>query len=111
MKRLVLIGVLAAVALVFAVPTFAQGNAAEGEKVYAREKCSMCHAIAGKGNAKNPLDGVGSKLKAEEIREWITTPKVAAEKAKSTAKPPMIAKKLSKEDVDNLVAYMESLKK
>lgn len=86
----------------------------KGMEVYnaATPKCSMCHSIEGKGNKKLPLDGVGTKLKAEEIREWITSPKSMMQKTKSTAKPPMPAyPKLSKEDVDALVAYLESLKK
>ncbi len=76
-------------------------------------KCSMCHSIAGQGNAKNPLDGVGSKLSADDIKAWIRTPKEMAAKAKSEAKPPMSAyttEKLSDADLDALVAYLLSLK-
>jgi mono/diheme cytochrome c family protein len=113
MKRFVLFAMVAVVALVFAAPAFAQDAAkiAQGEKVYAREKCSICHAIAGKGNKKFPLDGVGTKLTADQIREWNVNPKAAAAKAKSTATPAMKAyDKLSKEDLDALVAYLGSLK-
>jgi mono/diheme cytochrome c family protein len=113
MKRLVLFGVVTAVMAVFTLPAFAaQGKAAEGEKIYAREKCSMCHSINGKGNVKFPLDGVGSKLKPEEIREWIVNPK--GQTAKLQTKPAMAMKSfanLPKEDVDALVAYLETLKK
>jgi mono/diheme cytochrome c family protein len=84
----------------------------KGEQVYAAQKCSMCHSIAGKGNKQNPLDGIGAKLSADDIKLWITNPTEAAAKAKSTKKPPMPAKygKLSPEDLDALVAYMASLK-
>jgi mono/diheme cytochrome c family protein len=84
----------------------------KGEEVYAAQKCSVCHSIAGKGNKTNPLDGVGSKLSAEDIRSWITQPIETAAKTKSTKKPPMPAKygKLSAADLDALVAYMQSLK-
>ena len=84
----------------------------KGEQVYAAQKCSMCHSIAGKGNKQNPLDGIGAKLSADDIKQWITHPTEAAAKAKSTKKPPMPAKygKLSAEDLDALVAYMASLK-
>ena len=85
-----------------------------GMEVYAKAtpKCSMCHSIEGKGNKKFPLDGVGSKLSAEDIREWLVNPKVMMEKTKSTAKPAMKAyPDLPKADLDALVAYMESLKK
>jgi mono/diheme cytochrome c family protein len=84
----------------------------KGQEVYAAQKCSVCHAIAGKGNKQNPLDGVGKKLSADEIRQWITNPKEMTAKANSTKKPPMPAKygSLPKEDLDALVAYMVSLK-
>ena len=88
------------------------GRAKEGQEVYTAQKCSVCHAIAGKGGKANPLDGVGGKLSADEIRAWIVTPTEAAAKAKSTKKPPMPAKygKLPAADLDGLVAYMQSLK-
>ncbi len=84
----------------------------KGEAVYAAQKCSVCHAIAGKGNKMSPLDGVGTKLSADDIRSWIVTPTEMAAKAKSTKKPPMPAKygKLPAADLDALVAYMQSLK-
>ena len=40
----------------------------KGQEVYAAQKCSVCHAIAGKGGKANPLDGVGAKLSADDIR-------------------------------------------
>jgi len=84
----------------------------KGQEVYTAQKCSICHAIAGKGNKANPLDGVGAKLSADDIRAWMVTPIEAAAKAKSTKKPPMPAKygKLPAADLDALVAYMQSLK-
>ena len=84
----------------------------KGEQVYAAQKCATCHSIAGKGKKTNPLDGVGSKLSADEIKQWILDPKGMAAKAKSTKKPPMAAKynSLPAADVDAMVAYMASLK-
>jgi mono/diheme cytochrome c family protein len=92
---------------------FAAAAAAQsaGEKVYADQKCSLCHQVAGKGNKAGPLDGVGAKLKADEIRNWIMDSKGMAEKAKATRKPPMKDySKLPKADVDALVTYLSSLK-
>jgi len=85
---------------------------AKGKAVYTAQKCSMCHAIEGKGGKASALDGVGKKLTAEQIHEWIVTPKAATTKAKSTKKPPMPDKysKLPAADIDALVAYMQSLK-
>lgn len=103
-----------ALTLCFTVVSFAAygQDAKKGEAVYTAQKCSVCHQIAGKGNKANPLDGVGTKLKAEDIHEWIVDPVAAAKKANSTKKPPMPAKykTLPKADIDNLVAYMQSLK-
>ena len=83
-----------------------------GAKVYAAQKCSICHSIAGVGNKKLPLDGVGTKLTEDQIREWILTPAEAAKKAASTAKPPMKAyTALPKPDLDALVGYLKSLDK
>jgi mono/diheme cytochrome c family protein len=84
-----------------------------GAKVYADQKCMVCHSIAGKGNAKGALDDVGSRLKAEEIRAWIVEPVAMTTKTKAARKPAMPAKysTLPKEDIDALVAYLASLKK
>jgi mono/diheme cytochrome c family protein len=82
-----------------------------GMKVYVEKKCANCHSIAGKGNKKGPLDEVGAKLSADEIREWMVNPIDMAKKAKSTRKPPMKASTLVKEDLDAVVAYMLTLKK
>jgi mono/diheme cytochrome c family protein len=92
------------------VPALAQ-SAAAGEKVYTAQKCSACHAVAGKGNKNGALDEVGSKLSADEIRQWIVDAPGMTAKAKATRKPPMKSYMLAKEDLDNLVAYMQSLKK
>jgi mono/diheme cytochrome c family protein len=83
-----------------------------GQEVYAAQKCQTCHSIAGKGGKQSPLDGVGKKLSADDIKQWISDPDAMAAKAKSTKKPKMPAKyaKLPAADLDALVAYMVSLK-
>ena len=83
----------------------------QGEKVFADQKCALCHSIDDKGNKKGPLDGVASKLKADEIREWIVDAKGMTAKTKAARKPEMKAYTLPKEDVDALVAYLMTLKK
>jgi mono/diheme cytochrome c family protein len=100
-----------AAGLALAIPAAGQ-DAAKGAQVYTAQKCQTCHAIAGKGGKVSPLDGIGGKLSADDIRQWITHPKDAAAKAKSTKKPPMPAKyaSLPAADLDALVAYMQSLK-
>jgi len=84
----------------------------KGQEVYTAQKCSVCHAIAGKGGKASPLDGVGTKLTAAQIKAWIVDPITAAKTANSTKKPPMPKKydKLPAADIDAMVAYMQSLK-
>lgn len=93
---------------------FAQ-NAAQvqkGQKVFTDQKCSICHSVAGVGNKKGPLDGIGAKLSADDIRKWITSAPEMAAAAKADRKPPMKAyTTLSKDDLDALVAYVSSVKK
>jgi cytochrome c2 len=103
---------------VTALAVFANTASAQdkGAKVFADHGCPMCHSIAGKGNPKGPLDDVGSKLTAAEIRGWITDPAGSAAKAKAERKPPMSAmqakfKDLAKPDLDDLIAYLASQKK
>ena len=104
------------VAALFAVvavqPALAQDAVEKGKAVYAAQKCSVCHAVAGAGNKNNPLDGVGKKLSSADIHAWIVTPKEMTTKTKSTAKPPMTDRysKLPAADLEALVAYLASLK-
>jgi mono/diheme cytochrome c family protein len=84
----------------------------KGEQVYAAQKCAMCHSLDGKGQAKGPLDGVGTKLTADEIREWIAHPVEMTKKHNATRKPVMKAyPNLPKEDLEALVAFLVSKKK
>ena len=100
-----------AICACFAASAAAQDAKAKGEKVYADSKCAMCHSIGDKGNKKGPLDGVGSKYSADELKQWIVDAKSMTAKTKATRKPDMKNYTLSKDDVDALVAYMQSLKK
>ena len=86
-------------------------DAKKGEKVYADQKCSMCHSIGDKGNKKGPLDGVGSKYSADELKQWVVDAKGMTVKTKALRKPEMKNYALPKGDVDALVAYMQTLKK
>lgn len=108
--------VLLAVVLAGAArPALAQEDAKaveRGKAVFTEQKCSLCHAVAGKGNPKGPLDDVGSKLTADEIRAWLLTPKEMAQKTKATRQPAMQPfTKVPKVDLDALVAYLQTLKK
>src|SRR5579862_8916254 len=105
MRWSVLIG--AALCIGFAGLAAAQdAKVLKGQALFTDQKCSLCHSIAGKGNPKGSLDGVGAKLSAAEIREWIVDAKGMTAKAKTTRTPAMKQYNLPKEDVDALVAYL-----
>ena len=103
--------VMTAFGSLIALPAAAQDLKAKGEKVFTDQKCSLCHAVAGKGNVKGPLDDVGGKLSAADIRAWITDANAMTAKIATPRKPVMKQYSLPKEDVDALVAYLTTLKK
>jgi mono/diheme cytochrome c family protein len=105
------IGSMLLLFLALGAGTAAAQDAAAGAKLFVDQKCSLCHSVAGKGNAKGPLDDVGSKLSAADIRAWIADAKAMTAKTGATRKPEMKAYTLEKADVDSLVAYLVTLKK
>ena len=103
-----------ALAICLGIPAAAAAQDAKvtkGAEVYAAQKCALCHSIGDKGNKKGPLDGVGSKLSAADIRQWMTDAKAMTAKTNATRKPDMKAYALPNDDLDAIVAYMLSLKK
>lgn len=89
----------------------AQGPVDKGKQLFAAQKCGMCHSVAGKGNPKGPLDAAGKKWSAEELRQWLVAPDKMAAKANAQRKPPMKSyASLSKDDIEALVAYLQTLK-
>ena len=104
----------ASMTVAVSLPAAGQDAAAikKGAEVYNAQKCQVCHSVAGKGGKSSALDGVGAKLSADDIRQWIVKPAEMTTKTKSTKKPPMPGKwaSLPAADLDALVAYMQSLK-
>lgn len=101
---------LAALMLATAAPLAAQGKVAAGQKVFADNKCAVCHSINGVGNKKYPLDDAG-KMKPDDIRAWLSDAKAQAEKeGKKLALPMKSFKTLPPADFDALVAYLQNLK-
>src|SRR5689334_3746487 len=109
MRKVLPAAALAAVAMLAPLPASAGQDAKRGQEVYTAQKCQGCHNIAGKGFKNNTLDGVGARLSAADIKNWIVMPKAMATKTASTAKPPMPDRyaKLPAADIDALVAYMQ----
>jgi mono/diheme cytochrome c family protein len=109
MKRI--IGVVVGIGfLAVSTPASAQDKVEQGSALFTSQKCTLCHAVAGKGNKKGALDDVGARLKADEIRAWLTTPDAMREKTKATRTPAMKDPKLAKDQVDALVAFLSAQK-
>jgi mono/diheme cytochrome c family protein len=92
--------------ILFCVAFMSQDDASDrGKEVYAMQKCALCHSIAGIGGKKMALDRVGSRLKAEDVRKWVRTPK--AMKVDSTMKS---YPNLPEKDLSDLTAFLMTLK-
>ena len=112
MGNRMLLAAIVGISLVGVAQAFAQSQVEKGQKLFAAQKCSLCHSVAGKGNPKGPLDAPTLKLSAEDVRQWLAKPEEMRTKTKAERKPVMTSfAKLPKDDVDALVAYVLSLQK
>jgi len=81
-----------------------------GRVLYAEQNCATCHAIAGEGNPRSSLDGVGARWTPAELREWITGTGAAGEAlSASIAKRKRRYESLPSADLDAIVVYLVSL--
>jgi mono/diheme cytochrome c family protein len=83
-----------------------------GKQLFSTKQCTKCHQIEGRGNKANKLDGVASKVSADDMKKWLTSPKEMEAKLDHKPKITMSSKKapLSASEVDALVAYLQTLK-
>ena len=106
MKAIAGLALGAAVAFCTASSAAAADKAEQGAALFTSQKCVMCHSAAGKGNKKGSLDDAGTRLKADDIRAWLTHPEEMREKTKATRTPAMKDPKLTNDQVDALVAFL-----
>ncbi len=90
-------------------PPLAQGKAQtaklDAQPLVFKQTCTACHALDGQGGAVGPaLDGVGTRLEADYLREWLNDP--------ATVKPGTKMPKLGLTDaqVEELVTFLGSKK-
>ncbi len=70
-----------------------------------------CHAIAGSGNPRYPLDGTGDRWTTEELPHWILGTGVAADELSTAVRRrKQRYQSLPPEDLNALVSYLSSLK-
>jgi mono/diheme cytochrome c family protein len=92
-------------------------DAAAGQKLFAQAVvgsqagCSTCHSLDGSTIVGPSMQGVGGRLSADEIRTSILDPEaVLADGFASGLMPDVWDDELSDEQVDQLVAYLSTLK-
>lgn len=87
-------------------PQATAGDKVRGEQVYKELKCSMCHRIGNAGAKMGPeLTKVGGTRDQAWLKKYLSNPKAENPKNKMPA-----VKVKTPADLDNLVAYMLSLK-
>ncbi len=74
-----------------------------GKQYFDSGSCIMCHTTSGAANGKVSLANVGSRLSRQQILDTLHG-------AKASQGMPAIPPSTSSKDVDNLVAYLQSLK-
>ena len=72
-----------------------------GRDLFDKLSCSACHSIAGAGNTSFPLDGIGSRRTASELKKQILSPVAGSAMPATTA---------SQAEIDSLVSYLVTLK-
>jgi cytochrome c2 len=106
LKRILTATVLTALAW---APAAAQDQALvkKGQDLTVKNKCSMCHTLAGKGGKiSKPLDGVADRHDAAALRRILTDP--AKEFPDAKIKMPKVA--WATGEVDAVIAYVQTLK-
>ncbi|MBE9535147.1 MAG: cytochrome c [Proteobacteria bacterium] len=84
---------------------------AAGRRVFEAQRCARCHSIAGEGNPRNPLDGVGERRTVEAIRQWILAPAELKDQLPARSfQAKQAYRNQPPEDLDALVAYLQSLR-
>jgi mono/diheme cytochrome c family protein len=109
MRNLPTIGFVSLAAALLALPAPARaGDVAAGKHVFetAKPACKACH-----NDTKNSLAKVGASNTPDEIKAWLRTPKeMMAKKGKTGTKPTFGPDKISDKDLDDLAAYLSTLK-
>lgn len=105
MKKGLYLSLVGLIVLVGALAAFSTDAVDHGKEVYATQKCAFCHSIGGSGGKKMSLDGVGSRLSADDIKKWIRTPRQMKSDTTMKSYP-----NLPERDLNDLTAYLLTLK-
>lgn len=84
--------------------------AARGREVFVEQNCMQCHSVAGEGSPRSPLDRSAAELDAAQLRAYtVGDQSVADELAPRVLSAKQRYQQLPDEDLDALVAYLQSL--
>jgi mono/diheme cytochrome c family protein len=108
MRNIRKLGFAACIIILGAMAGTVMAGVDEGKQLFADKKCITCHSLGDqKGGAAQlggPLDQVGGKRDADWLKGYLLDPKSKMPDAK------MPKQKLTEKELDDLVAYMLSLK-
>jgi cytochrome c5 len=94
-----------------AVTPAAPAALAAGRAVYARAGCGGCHSVAGEGNPRYPLDGVGARRDRQALRDWtLATEGVRPQLTASAARMKGRYADLPDGELQALLDYLASLR-
>ena len=81
-----------------------------GLKIYNQQGCSLCHEIDGHGNPRYPLDDVGSRRTAKELRDWVIGgDDIQGQLSERSFKFKQTHRNLTEYDLESLIYYLQSL--
>ena len=86
-------------------------DSVRGRMVFDSLGCARCHSVAGAGSPRYPLDGVGARRNAAQLRAWTQGAEVLADSLPPSAwRTKQAFNALKPADLNALVAYLLSLK-
>jgi mono/diheme cytochrome c family protein len=82
-----------------------------GRALFASKGCQRCHSVAGEGNARNALDGVGARRTPAELRAWTIGAEALADSLPPSAfRAKQAFQQMRAEELGPLITYLSSLK-
>jgi mono/diheme cytochrome c family protein len=83
---------------------------ARGREVFEDQNCMRCHSVAGEGSPRSPLDRSAARLDSAQLLAFtVGTESAADELAPRTLAAKRPYQQLPAEDLEALVAYLQSL--
>ena len=108
MRKIQKLSVLGCSVALYAMAGTVMAGVDEGKQVFVDKKCMTCHSLGDQKGAAaqlgGALDKVGSNRDADWLKGYLVDPKSKMPEAK------MPKQKLTEKELDDLVAYMLSLK-